>query len=488
MDINELIGQREEKLGLLRKEGFSGYDKAPEDEWRVSVSAALSSPEGGKVSLCGRITAKRSHGKVSFMDLKDATGRIQLYLRADSFAGKDLILLGQIDIGDILGVSGDIFKTHTGEITVKVGQLVLLSKSLRPLPEKWHGLKDVEIRYRQRYLDLLSNEEVRDVFVTRAKVIRSVRAFLDNRGFLEVETPMMHSIPGGAAGRPFKTHHNEYDMPLYLRIAPELYLKRLLVGGFEKVYEINRSFRNEGVSTRHNPEFTMLEVYAAYEDYSSMMRLCEEMVCGLVKELHGGTKFTFQGKEIDVAAPWKRVSFAETVKDKFGILPSDSPEEMLSKLHAEGVAKGATRLSRSQITKIIEDLLEEGMTQNPTFVTDYFTSMCPLARTTADNPLLSERFELFISGMETGNAYSELNDPQEQEARFREETAEAVSEDEKSVDEDYVTALGHGMPPAGGLGIGIDRLVMLLTDKPSIRDVILFPLLRLEKAAGEARE
>jgi len=488
MDINELIGQREEKLALLRKEGFSGYDKAPEGEGRISISSSLSSPEGGRVSLCGRITAKRSHGKVSFMDLKDVTGRIQLYLRADAFAGKDLVLLGQIDIGDILGVSGDIFKTHTGEITVKVEKLTLLSKALRPLPEKWHGLKDVEIRYRQRYLDLLSNEEVRDIFVTRARVIGSVRSFLNSRGFLEVETPMMHSIPGGAAGRPFKTHHNEYDMPLYLRIAPELYLKRLLVGGFEKVYEINRSFRNEGVSTRHNPEFTMLEVYAAYEDYSSMMRLCEEMICGLVKELHGGSKFTFQGKEIDVAAPWKRISFAETVKDKFGILPSDSAEEMLSKLHAGGVAKGATRLSRSQITKIIEDLLEEGMTQNPTFVTDYFTSMCPLARTKADNPLLSERFELFISGMETGNAYSELNDPQEQEARFREETAESVSEDEKSVDEDYVTALGHGMPPAGGLGIGIDRLVMLLTDKPSIRDVILFPLLRPEKAAGETPE
>jgi len=295
----------------------------------------------------------------------------------------------------------------------------------------------------------------------------------------------MHSIPGGAAGRPFKTHHNEYDMPLYLRIAPELYLKRLLVGGFEKVYEINRSFRNEGVSTRHNPEFTMLEVYAAYEDYSSMMRLCEEMICGLVKELHGGSKFVFQGKEIDVSTPWRRVSFADTVKERFGILPSDGAEEMLVKLHAGGMAKGANRLSRSQVTKIIEDILEEGMTPNPTFVTDYFTSMCPLARTKADNPLLSERFELFISGMETGNAYSELNDPQEQNARFREETAEAGPEDEKSVDEDYVVALGHGMPPAGGLGIGIDRLVMLLTDKPSIRDVILFPLLRPEKTAEE---
>jgi lysyl-tRNA synthetase class 2 len=257
------------------------------------------------------------------------------------------------------------------------------------------------------------------------------------------------------------------------------------VGGFEKVYEINRSFRNEGVSTRHNPEFTMLEVYAAYEDYSSMMRLCEEMICGLVKELHGGSKFVFQGKEIDVSTPWRRVSFADTVKERFGILPSDGAEEMLVKLHAGGVARSANRLSRSQVTKIIEDILEEGMTSNPTFVTDYFTSMCPLARTKADNPLLSERFELFVSGMETGNAYSELNDPQEQNARFREETAEAGPEDEKSVDEDYVVALGHGMPPAGGLGIGIDRLVMLLTDKPSIRDVILFPLLRPEKTTEE---
>ena len=485
MDMQELIAQREEKLAALRKEGFSGYDKASAGKGRVSVPDALASPEGNRVCICGRVTAKRSHGKVSFVDLRDAGGRIQLYLRSDAFEGKDLALIGQFDIGDILEVCGEIFKTHSGEITVKVDKMSMLSKALRPLPEKWHGLKDVEIRYRQRYLDLISNEEVRGVFKARAKITGFIRSFLDGRGFLEVETPMMHSIPGGAAGRPFKTHHNEYDMPLYLRIAPELYLKRLLVGGFEKVYEINRSFRNEGVSTRHNPEFTMLEVYAAYEDYSSMMRLCEEMICGLVKELHGGSKFVFQGKEIDVSTPWRRVSFADTVKERFGILPSDGAEEMLVKLHAGGMAKGANRLSRSQVTKIIEDILEEGMTPNPTFVTDYFTSMCPLARTKADNPLLSERFELFISGMETGNAYSELNDPQEQNARFREETAEAGPEDEKSVDEDYVVALGHGMPPAGGLGIGIDRLVMLLTDKPSIRDVILFPLLRPEKTAEE---
>ncbi len=436
--------------------------------------------EGKKVSFCGRVIAKRSHGKVTFLDVRDSTGKIQLYLKAD-FIGQDkFTLLEYIDIADFINAKGELFKTHTGEPTLKVEAFALLSKALRPLPEKWHGLKDVEIRYRQRYLDLVANEEVRKVFLLRSNIIQGIRNFLGGKGFLEVETPMMHPIAGGAAGRPFKTHHNEYDSDLFLRIAPELYLKKLLVGGIEKVFEINRSFRNEGVSTRHNPEFTMLEVYAAYADYKAMMRLCEELVCAAAKEAFGKLTFEYQGRTIDLTPPWQERSFAQMVKEKFGIYPQDEPEAMLKKLQDKGFAKDKPKLSRSQVAKVIEEILGEDMNVNPTFVTDYFTVLCPLAKTKADEPLISERFELYIAGLEVGNAYSELNDPVEQKRRFQEEVDEAA-DDKKTVDEEYVLALEHGMPPAGGLGIGIDRLVMLLANQPSIRDVILFPLLRPEQ-------
>ena len=374
-----------------------------------------------------------------------------------------------------------LFKTHTGEPTVKVEKITLLP-DLAPTSEKWHGLKDIELRYRQRYLDLISNEEVRHVFQARAHIIKAISTFLDARGFLEVETPMMHDVPGGAAGRPFKTFHNEYDMELYMRIAPELYLKRLLVGGLDRVYEINRSFRNEGVSTRHNPEFTMLEVYCAYADCEKMMRLTEELLTHVMQEIIGKLVFEYQGKTIDCTSPWRRCSFAQMVKEKFTIEPSDDEMTMLQKLHAKGFARDAQRLSRSQIAKIIEEVLEQDMGLNPTFVTDYFTHLCPLAKARSDNPLISERFELYIGGIEVGNAYSELNDPQEQKRRFQEEVDELKGDEKKAVDEEYVVALEHGMPPAGGLGIGIDRLVMLLTNQSSIRDVILFPLLRPEKS------
>jgi lysyl-tRNA synthetase class 2 len=327
----------------------------------------------------------------------------------------------------------------------------------------------------------VANEEVKKVFLLRSKIIRSIRNCLDARDFQEVETPMMHSIPGGAAGRPFKTFHNEYAMDLYLRIAPELFLKRLLVGGLDKVYEINRSFRNEGVSTRHNPEFTMLEVYSAYSDYEGMMQLCQDLIISVAKEALGDIKFSYQGKLIDLTPPWQRRSFADMVKEKFGIAPSDEAEVMLKKLQDKGFAKDKDRLARSQVAKVIEDILGQDMFVGPTFVTDYFTSLCPLAKTKNDNPLLSERFELYMAGIEIGNAYSELNDPLEQKRRFEEEVKELDTQEKKAVDDDYLLALEHGMPPAGGLGIGIDRLVMLLTDQSSIRDVILFPLLRLEK-------
>lgn len=477
MELHEIIALREAKLKELKAKGISAYSRPLSG--RVPIGEILKDfQEGRGASVCGRITAKRQHGKVVFADLRDSSGKLQLYVKGDSIGSEKFQLFDAVETGDFVSVSGELFKTHTQEPTMKVTDLALLAKALRPLPEKWHGLKDVEIRYRQRYLDLVANDDARAIFESRSRLIRSFRKILDGMGYLEVETPMMHDIPGGAAGRPFKTRHNEYGTDLYLRIAPELYLKRLLVGGFDRVYEINRSFRNEGVSVKHNPEFTMLEAYAAYADYEDMMKLCEKLVTETAMDLLGTTTLTYQGKTIDLAAPWKRVSFAETVRENFGIDPADAEEVMLEKLQAKGFAAGAGRLSRSQINKVIEDALEQKMSLNPTFVTDYYTSLCPLARTRPDNPLISERFELFIAGMEVGNAYSELNDPGEQKQRFLDEIAGQADPSCRVLDEDYVIALEHGMPPAGGLGIGIDRLVMILTDKPSIRDVILFPLLR----------
>ncbi|MBU1906253.1 MAG: lysine--tRNA ligase [Candidatus Omnitrophica bacterium] len=481
MEMNEIIQQRRAKLEALKARGVSlpGAIFAS----RTDIGESLANfEEGKKVSFAGRITAKRLHGKVEFLDLKDRTGKIQLYIKADVI-GKDKfeLLKEDIDIADFLSVKGELFKTHSGESTVKVEEFVLLSKALRPLPEKWHGLKDIELRYRQRYLDLVANEEVKKVFLARSKIIQAIRKFLDDKGFLEVETPMMHSIAGGAAGRPFKTHHNEYNQELFLRIAPELYPKRLIVGGLDRIYEINRSFRNEGVSTRHNPEFTMLEVYQAYANYEEMMQLTQDLIACVAKEVRGDTKITYQGKTVDLTPPWQKRSFYEMVKERFDIEPQDETSVMIEKLQQKGFAKDKNRLTRSQINKIIEDILEQDMSASPTFVTDYFTNLCPLAQSKKDNPLLSERFELYVAGMEVANAYSELNDPIEQRKRFKKEIKELEKDEKKDVDEDYLLALEHGMPPTGGLGIGIDRLVMLLTDQASIRDVILFPLLRVGK-------
>jgi len=479
MELNEIIQQRKAKLASLQAKGINSYPQA--SPLHTDIGEELKGfQEGKKVSLCGRIMAKRLHGKAVFLDLKDASGRIQLYVKSDIIGEDNFKLLEDLDIADFLNVKGEFFKTHTQEPTVKVEEFIILAKALRPLPEKWHGLKDVELRYRQRYLDLIANEEVKKVFLLRSRIIKAIRGFLDDKGFLEAETPMMHSIAGGAAGRPFKTHHNEYDLDLYLRIAPELYLKRLLVGGLDKVYELNRSFRNEGVSTKHNPEFTMLEVYSAYANYEDMMQLAQDLIISVAKEVLGSEKFIYQGKSVDLTLPWQRRSFTEMVKEKFGISEEDETSVLLEKLQAKGFAPDKKRLTRSQVNKIIEDILEEGLSVNPTFVLDYFTNLCPLAKAKKDNPLISERFELYIAGLELGNAYSELNDPLEQKRRFEEEIRELSAEEKKNIDNDYVLALEHGMPPAGGMGIGIDRLVMLMTDQPSIRDVILFPLLRPE--------
>ena len=478
MELNEIIAQRKAKFEHLTAGGANLYYNQP-FTGRISIGEALQNfQEGKKISIAGRIIAKRSHGKVVFLDLRDSTGKIQLYLKLDFVGEEKFNSLEDIDIADIISVKGELFKTHAGEPTVKVEDFVVLTKALRPLPEKWHGLKDVELRYRQRYLDLIANEETKKVFLMRSRIIKAIRNFLDDKGFLEVETPMMHPIPGGAAGRPFKTHHNEYDSDLYLRVAPELYLKQLLVAGLDKVYEINRSFRNEGVSTKHNPEFTMLEVYCAYANYEDIMQLAEEMIIYVAREALGGLSFPYQDKTIDLSSPWQRRSFAQLVKEKFGIEPDDEAPVMLKKLQSKGFAQGAGKLTRSQVAKIIEDILEQDMFVNPTFVTDYFTNLCPLAKTKKDNPLISERFELYVGGLEIGNAYSELNDPIEQKRRFQEEIKGLGTDENKAIDEDFILALEHGMPPAGGLGIGIDRLVMLFTGQPSIRDVILFPLLR----------
>ena len=467
------------KLKLLQQKGISPFGLKPSSP--LAIREILEDfKEGRSVRVAGRLMARREHGKVAFIDIRDEAAKIQAYIKEDVLGQENFALFSQLDIGDLVVVEGELFKTRTNEPTIKALNISLLAKSLRPLPEKWHGLKDVEIRYRQRYLDLIANYDTRKVFSQRSKIISSIRNYLDGKGYLEVETPMMHPIPGGAAGRPFKTHHNEYDTDLYLRIAPELYLKRLLVGGFEKVYEINRSFRNEGVSTKHNPEFTMLEVYSAYSDCAGMMLLVEEIILEAARISCGSLKFEYQGKTVDLTPPWKRHSFAEVVKERFGISPEDSAEAMLEKLQSKGKAGEEKKLSRSQVVKIVEDLLQEEQDFSPAFFTDYFSILCPLARNKPGNPYISERFELFVGGMEIANAYSELNDPIEQKKRFEEEIKEAGGDANqlRMLDEDFISALEYAMPPAGGLGIGIDRLVMILTNQPSIRDVILFPLLR----------
>lgn len=485
MELNEIVQQRIDKLNYLRSKGIRVYGSFRGQ--RSLIGQELERfEEGKKILVNGRITGKRLHGKALFLDIKDQTGKIQAYAKADVVGPENWEILDHVDIADIISVEGELFKTRTGEPTIKIERFDLLTKALRPLPEKWHGLKDVETRYRRRYVDLIANEDVARVFMMRSKIVKAVRRFLDERGFQEVETPMMHAIPGGAAGRPFTTHHNEYDMNLFLRIAPELHLKRLLVGGMEKVYELNRCFRNEGVSTRHNPEFTMLEVYEAYSDYEGMMRLTEDMFCSVARDVLGTTKVSFQGTSIDFAPPWQRRSFAGMVRERFGIEPADDAETMLTKLRAHGLAKDKAKLTRSQINVIIEEMLEKDMSMSPTFVTDYFSSFCPLAKASKENPAVAERFELYVAGMEIANAYSELNDPLEQRLRLEAELKDADPADRKCVDEDFVMALEHGMPPAGGLGVGIDRLTMLFLDQPSIRDVILFPLLRDEEGRDDA--
>ncbi|MCF7886802.1 MAG: lysine--tRNA ligase [Candidatus Omnitrophica bacterium] len=430
--------------------------------------------EGKKVSLAGRVISKREHGKSGFAHLADFSGKIQIYARLNNLS-KDFDLFKSLDIGDIIGVEGKLFITRTKEITIIADKIKLLAKAYRSLPEKWHGLKDVETRYRQRYLDLISNSEARGVFIKRTEIISLIRKFFKDLSFIEMETPMLHHIPGGAAGSPFETFHNATANKVYLRIAPELYLKRLLVGGFDKVFEINRSFRNEGLSRRHNPEFTMLEAYAAYFDYQFMMKVCENLFTNLAEKFCGGLVFEYQGKKIDFTVPWQRISLASLFKKEFEIDPEDNKEKVVKKISKKIQLKEG--LSRTQIVKLCEELIERNYPQNkPAFITDFFTWTSPLAKQRKDNPNLVERFELFISGIEVANAYSELNDPVEQKRRFiqQQEDKDLTGK----LDQDFIKSLEYGMPPATGLGIGIDRLAMILLNQPSIRDVILFPLLK----------
>ena len=452
---------------------------------------------GVRLRVPGRITAIRRQGKLIFADLHDGKSKLQLFLRKNSMEEVTWELLLTFDLGDHIGVAGKLMRTRMGELSLAGDELVMLSKALRPLPEKWSGLKDVEARYRQRYLDLATNAESRRVFEVRSRMVRALRRFMDDHDFLEVETPMMQPIAGGATARPFTTHHNALDMTLYLRIAPELYLKRLTVGGMPRVYEINRNFRNEGISTQHNPEFTMLEFYWAYMDYNVLMDFTEEMFVYLAEDVLNTTDLRFRGHEISLARPWQRYTMKEATVKLGGVAEEAlaSVETLTAELERRDIALPPVRNYGKLLLTLFEETSEEQLIQ-PTFITDHPVEISPLAKQRPDDPSMTERFELYIGGMELANAFSELNDPDVQAQRFREQGADRDAGDDEAhvYDEDYVRALEHGMPPAGGEGVGIDRMAMLFTDSPSIRDVILFPLLRplpardTEETEGEEGE
>ena len=476
MKEEEIIQQRHNKLKELRKEGIEPYGRA---FLRKPISEVQ---EGEKeVSAAGRIMAFRKHGKVAFLDICDWTGKMQLYFKKGILSEKGYRLFENLDIGDIIGVKGEVFKTRTGELTILVQNLTVLAKSLRPLPEKWHGLKDVEARFRHRYVDLIINEEVREIFKKRMNILQYIREFLNGKEFMEVETPMMHPISGGAEAKPFITYHNTLETDLYLRIAPELYLKRLLVGGFEKIYEINRSFRNEGISTLHNPEFTMLELYSAYGDCEEMMKIAENLLTFLAEKINGGLEMKYRDETINFSSPWKRITWTDCFK-KVGI--DNWKDIKIVQKKIEEFNLEVNKDEKNNLFGLLETIFKRKIQQefiNPTFVIEYPEEVSPLAKSYPDNPHMTERFELYIGGIELSNAYSELNDPIEQKDRFLKEIKSEMSERPKVLDSDYIEALEYGMPPAGGLGIGIDRLVMLFTNTSSIREVVLFPLLRPTK-------
>ena len=514
-ELDEQIQNRRAKRQRLAAAGIDAYPHRFDGSLEPTTVHAL---HGGRTAeeldaaairlkVPGRVRAIREHGKSAFLDLHDGRAKLQLLVRKDQLPEAARLMLDNLDLGDIVGASGQLMRTRAGELTLRADDLTLLAKALRPLPEKWHGLADVESRYRQRYLDLATNPESRRVFEVRAALVKGIREFLDARGFLEVETPMMQLVPGGAVARPFRTHHNALGLDLYLRIAPELYLKRLLVGGMPRVYEINRNFRNEGISTRHNPEFTMLEFYAAYVDFAAMMEWTEEMLTGLAERVlpllrtagatptAGATAISYNGTVLDFTRPWKRYGVREALAHFGGIAPArleDAAalgEELAARQLPAPMAAGAGGSYGQLLMALFEHLVEPHLVQ-PTFIVDYPVEVSPLSKQRADDPRFTERFELYAGGMEIANGFSELNDPDVQADRFRQQLAARERGDLEAhlFDHEYVRALEHGMPPAGGEGIGIDRLTMLFADRPSIRDVILFPLLRPEAASarGEA--
>jgi lysyl-tRNA synthetase class 2 len=508
-DHNEIVLNRYRKMEDLRGRGmnpFAGKFEPTHTSAALLAEADALIALGAPLRVAGRALSIRRMGKACFFHVQDAAGRIQVYLKKDLVdeAGFALYKDSLMDTGDIVGVEGAMFRTKTGEATIQATRLRLLTKAARPLPDKWHGLKDQELRYRRRYVDLIVNEATRATFRRRAAIVAAVRRFLDGRGYIEVETPMMQPVYGGAAARPFVTHHNALDMDLYLRIAPELYLKRLVVGGLERVYEINRNFRNEGISVRHNPEFTMMECYTAYYDYNDSMALIEEILAAVCREVAGGTKVPFGGEEIDLTPPFRRRKLVEAVREDLGLdvdwgrPDAETRERAAAFVRArsdmtdearERALNEIRKMSNDRIVLLLfEEFIEKTLVQ-PTFIVDYPKSLCPLAKSSEARPEVAERFELFVGRIELANAYSELNDPRDQFERFREQMAlRAEGEVEtESMDEDYVVALEYGMPPTSGLGIGIDRLTMLLTDSPSIRDVILFPLMRDRKTTEEEK-
>ncbi len=490
--VTDVIAQRKAKAARLAEEGVALF---PNDFKPTHSLGEIRAAFDGKskeeleadetsFAVAGRMMAIRSFGKAAFVKLQDRSGHLQAFIKKDSLTEDEFKLFKQLDVGDIVGLTGPLFRTKTDELTIEAKTFRLLAKSMRPLPEKWHGLTDKETRYRQRYVDLMVNPEVRQVFYKRTRIIKALREFLDDHGFIEVETPMMQPIPGGATARPFSTHHNALDMDLYLRIAPELYLKRLVVGGLERVYEINRNFRNEGISLQHNPEFTMLEFYMAYATFEDLMDLTERLIAYAADKVCGSSTISYDGQEIDLAPPWPRYRFDEALIELGGVdervlTDEKAALDFVRTMEADFPAKG----SHAKLLEKIFDLTVEPKLIQPTFITHYPTAISPLSRRNDDDPEVVDRFELFCVGREMANAFSELNDPEDQRARFEAQLEAKAAGDEEAhpMDEDYIRALEYGLPPTAGEGVGVDRLVMLLTDCQSIRDVILFPLLRPER-------
>jgi lysyl-tRNA synthetase class 2 len=481
-NLNELLRVRRQKLALLREKGIEPFgQKFTPSHYSAEIIDQFDLLDGGDVAVAGRLIGIRAHGKATFADLQDYRGQIQIYLRQDQLGEGKYDIIPLFDLGDFIGVRGTVFRTQKGEVTVAARDFSYLSKALRPLPEKWHGLKDVELRYRQRYLDLIVNREVRETFIHRSRIIQAMREFLNARGFLEMETPVLQTIAGGALARPFVTYHNALGMKLYLRIATELHLKRLLVGGLDKVYEIGRIFRNEGISTKHNPEFTSVEVYQNYADYDDMMELTENLVYDVSLKVLGTGRVTSQGETFDFTPPWPRETMVEVVRKYAGVDFTKIPDAAAARKAARnaGLAVEETWSWGEILNEFFEAFCEEQLRQ-PIFVKDYPIEVSPLAKKISGDPRFTYRFEAFIAGYEVANAFTELNDPVDQRERFEQQLARREAGDEEAhvMDDDFINALEHGMPPAGGLGIGVDRLVMLLTGNASIRDVILFPTLR----------